>query len=79
MKFFNYKVAQVCITDTDIGILLEDGRKATSPLADFPILFKATSSQRQQFEIIDGYAIYWEALDEDLSISGFFENQPFLA
>lgn len=73
MNFFEYKANKVIITDELITIFLKDGRKSSAVLSQFPNLKKANPKQRQNFEIINGYAIYWPELDEDLSVAGFFE------
>ncbi|MEP6465998.1 MAG: DUF2442 domain-containing protein [Parafilimonas sp.] len=54
---------------------LEDGRQSFLPIKDFPILLNATQQQREEFEIVDGYALHWPALGEDLSIEDFFIHQ----
>ena len=75
MSFFNYEVTEVWFSDDQIRVKLKDGNTASLPIADFPRLAQATPEQLKQFEIVDGYALYWPELDEDLSIAGFFEHQ----
>jgi hypothetical protein len=72
MKFFDYQVAKVEITTTDIKVILQDGRESTKPIKNFPLLYKASTTERNNFVVIGGYALYWEKLGEDLSIAGFF-------
>jgi hypothetical protein len=74
MSFFKYKALKVWLTNTDIFVELEDGRQASLPIKNFPLLSKACSEEREKFEIINGYALYWPKLGEDLSIAGFFEQ-----
>ena len=76
MNFFDYKATKVWFTDDEIFIELDDMRQASLPLHKFPLLQKASQEQKTNFEIISGgYAVYWQELDEDLSVAGFFENK----
>lgn len=75
MKFFDYKVKKVEISEVEIRVTLTDGREAALLISDFPLLKEATSSQRKNIEVINGYALYWPELGEDLSIAGFFEKE----
>ena len=56
--------------DADVmWVDLADGRQLGVPLAYFPRLLKATSSQRKQFILSGGgTGIHWDDLDEDISI-----------
>jgi hypothetical protein len=72
MSFFNYQVASVEINTTEIKVTLDDGRESSRPLSDFPLLYKASIPERNKYVVVGGYALYWEALGEDLSIAGFF-------
>jgi hypothetical protein len=64
---------EVWFADNRIWIKLENGNVASDLISRYPILAKATPEQLQKFEIIDGYALHWPELDEDLSVAGFFE------
>lgn len=75
MNFFEYKASKVWFTDADIFVELEDGRQASLPIKNFPLLSKASLDERKNFEIINGYALYWPHLGEDLSVAGFFEQE----
>jgi Protein of unknown function (DUF2442) len=48
---------------------LEDGRTLGIPLAWFPRLFHASPEQRLDFEL-SRCGIHWDAIDEDISVSG---------
>jgi hypothetical protein len=77
MNFFDYTAIKVWFADEAIFVELDDNRKASLPLQQFPALQKASPIQRMNFEIIgSGYAIHWKDLNEDLSVAGFFENKP---
>ncbi|WP_159466898.1 DUF2442 domain-containing protein [Dyadobacter sp. 3J3] len=75
MKFFDYKAKKVEIGEVEIRVTLVDGRQADLSISDFPLLRGATYSQRKNVEIINGYALYWPELGEDLSVAGFFEKE----
>jgi hypothetical protein len=75
MKFFEYKAEEVCVTETEIRVRLADGRESYLEISNFPLLKNATDSQRQNVEIVNGYALYWPDLGEDLSVAGFFEKE----
>jgi Protein of unknown function (DUF2442) len=48
---------------------LTDGRMLAVPLARFPRLLRAAPAERQKVEI-SRVGLHWEALDEDISLSG---------
>ena len=74
MKFFEYNASKVWFTTSDIFVKLQNGREASLPIKNFPLLFKASADEREKFEIIEGYSIHWPHLGEDLSVAGFFEQ-----
>ncbi len=62
-----------------IYVELNDKRIINVPLSLYPKLKKATSQQRQDYELWEqGKWIHWEALDEDLSAEGFLKYQKHL-
>ncbi|MCF0054354.1 DUF2442 domain-containing protein [Dyadobacter sp. CY356] len=75
MKFFDYKAKKVEVGEEEIRVTLVDGRVAALLISDFPLLREATFPQRKNVEIINGYALYWPELGEDLSVAGFFEKE----
>lgn len=68
------KVKKIWLTDSEICIEAEDGRKACGVLSDYPRLKYATPAQREVYTT-DDFGIHWEALDEDLSFDGFFNKK----
>ncbi len=74
MDFFKFDAVEVWFTATDLFVKLNTGEISSLPLSNFPILLNATKSQKENIEIINGYALYWPELDEDLSVAGFFEK-----
>ena len=55
--------------ENSMWVDLADGRVIAVPLAWFPRLLRATTEQREQFELSPG-GLHWEALDEDVSVAG---------
>jgi hypothetical protein len=58
----------------NLWVALADGRTLGVPLVWFPRLLHATTEQRDDSELsFDG--IHWEALDEDISVSGLLAGR----
>ena len=63
--------AEVSVTEHELVVVLVDGRQISVSLVWFPRLLRASSDQRNEFELIgDGEGIHWPAVDEDLSVRG---------
>jgi hypothetical protein len=66
----------ILATDVKFGaerlhVALSDGRVIGVPLDWFPRLNKATSQQRERWELIGrGIGLHWPDIDEDLSVAG---------
>ena len=61
----------VNFTADSLNVDLLDGRTISVPIAWFPTLSSATTSQRENWELLgDGEGIHWPDIDEDLSVSG---------
>lgn len=60
--------------DNMMWVDIEDGRTLGIPLASFPRLAHATSSQRLAFEL-SRCGIHWEEIDEDISIAGLIAGR----
>jgi hypothetical protein len=70
----NISPKSVRFDENSVWVELSDGRSISAPLAWFPRLLKASSKQRLEFELsLNG--IHWEALDEDISISGLLAGK----
>jgi hypothetical protein len=68
---FDATAIQVSVTDDRLLVTLADGRELAAPLAWFPRLSEATSSQRQNWRLIGrGQGIHWPDVDEDISVAG---------
>jgi len=75
-KEFSALAADVKIDDELLTVHLTDGRIISVPIACFPKLLNATSSQRKKWRLIGrGQGIIWEELDEDLSVAGLLRVQ----
>jgi hypothetical protein len=56
-----------------LRVAVEEGREISVPLAWFDWLAKATEDQRRDFTLIGGGAgIWWEALDDGISVPRLF-------
>lgn len=64
----------VQFNDDSFIVELDDGRTIGVPLVWFPRLFHATREQREDFYLSRG-GIHWEALDEDISVTGLLAGQ----
>ena len=65
------QAAQVTTTEDQLIVDLTDGRRLVVPLAWYPRLLYASSTERQNCRLLgDGYAIEWPDLDEHIGIEG---------
>jgi hypothetical protein len=64
-------LAKVIEFDNEMmNVSLIDGRIISVPIIGFPLLYEASSEQRQNYEIGGGgISLHWEELDEDLSVA----------
>lgn len=76
MNFFNCKAVKCWVANGNIYVKLDNGKEANLPIERFGLLAKANDAQLQNVKIIDGYALHWPDLDEDLSVAGFFATTP---
>jgi hypothetical protein len=71
-------VAVACSDDALI-VVLHDGRTVSVPLVWFPRLLAATPRQRKDWEPIGGgIGMYWEAIDEDISVASLLQPEKFM-
>ena len=69
------KILKVWFDDHRIYILTDGGSTLSRPLEAFPTLKDASEAERNAFRIGRfGDDIRWEALDEDVHISSFYES-----
>jgi hypothetical protein len=72
------KIKEIWFAENRIFMKTECGDTFDRPLEAFPLLKRASESERKNFKIGKfGDDIRWETLDEDIHISSFFEqNEP---
>ncbi|AVQ13062.1 PF10387 family protein [Leptospira santarosai] len=59
-----------------IYLELSDGRVIGFPSNRFKLLKSATDSELKEVKLeLDGYALRWESLDEDLTVQGILEGR----
>ena len=68
------RAREVRFDEDSMWVTLDDGRVLGVPLAWFPRLFHATPEQRLACRI-SSRGLHWEALDEDISISGLLAGR----
>lgn len=62
--------------DRTMWVELADGRVLGVPLAWFPRLERACPADREAYRISpSGQGLHWEALDEDISVSGLLSGR----
>lgn len=67
------RVAAMRCSDTELHVMLVDGRTISTPLWWYPRLLAATPGQRAAHEIMP-LGIHWAGIDEDLGISGMLKG-----
>jgi Protein of unknown function (DUF2442) len=72
------RAASATVDGRLLRVTLEDGREIGVPLAWFRWLEEATESQRGDLAIIEGGAgIWWEQLDDGISVPGLLGLPEF--
>lgn len=68
---------EVEVTDSELRVVLADGRRLSVPLSWFPRLQSASREARQNWELLgDGEGIHWSEPDEDIGIAGLLAGAP---
>jgi hypothetical protein len=63
------RARRVWFDSDNLWVELADARQIGTPLAYFPRLLKASSEQRNHYEISGGgTGLHWDELDEDISV-----------
>ncbi len=71
------RVRDVHFTDDRLIVDLVDGRTIAVPVTSYPRLSRATSRQRENWELCAaGYGIHWPEIDEDISTDGLLRGAP---
>lgn len=64
------------VTETELKVELEDGRRVVVPLAWYPRLAHGTFKERNHWRLIGrGDGIHWPDLDEDISVEGILAGK----
>ena len=64
-------------SETELIVYLADGRIISVPIVWFPRLANASTTQRQNYELLGmGEGIHWPEIDEDISILGLLAGNP---
>ena len=72
--------SRVWLGGRTVFIELTDGRQIGFPADRFKILSAASDEQLQKVTLrLDGYALRWEELDEDITVRGIVEGRFQLA
>ncbi len=71
MELLKDDIKKIGFEKDSIFIITKDGVKKSMPLRWFPVLAKADKTELDNYTL-SAYGIHWEALNEDLSFSGFF-------
>ncbi|AVV80816.1 PF10387 family protein [Leptospira santarosai] len=67
---------KVWVENRMIYLELSDGRVIGFPSNRFKLLKSATDSELKEVKLeLDGYALRWESLDEDLTVQGILEGR----
>ncbi|WP_080624451.1 DUF2442 domain-containing protein [Leptospira santarosai] len=67
---------KVWVENRMIYLELSDGRVIGFPSNRFKLLKSATDSGLKEVKLeLDGYALRWESLDEDLTVQGILEGR----
>jgi Protein of unknown function (DUF2442) len=64
-------------SETELTVLLKDGRRIFAPLSWLPRLLEATPAQRAGWQIMPfGDAIEWPEIDEHVNVKGLLRASP---
>lgn len=67
---------KVTFDSENMWVQLADGRSIGVPLAYFPRLAKASSSDRKKYVISGGgIGLHWELIDEDISVPALLQGK----
>lgn len=59
-----------------MNVILNTGAVLRFPVSSFPALSKANTKSLNKYELLaGGLGIHWPALDEDLSLKGFLQQE----
>lgn len=77
MSISTAKIKRITFRKGIMTIFMPDGLKICAPIEWYPRLERATSKQRNNWQVLGrNYGIHWPELDEDLSIEGLLGGYP---
>ncbi|MBD3646358.1 MAG: DUF2442 domain-containing protein [Pseudomonadales bacterium] len=66
----------VTIRNEKLIVELSDGREIVVPISWYPRLENGTPEERERWQLIGkGHGIYWEDLDEDISVAALLAGE----
>ena len=73
---FEVLASRVWVDRRTVFVELTDGRQLGFPADRFDRLSQASNEQLQKVDLrLNGYALRWEELDEDITLRGIFEGR----
>ena len=73
---FEVLASRVWVDRRTVFVELTDGRQLGFPADRFGRLSQASNEQLQNVSLrLNGYALRWEELDEDITVRGIFEGR----
>ena len=73
---FEVLASRVWVDNRTVFVELTDGRQLGFPADRFDRLSQASNEQLQKVTLrLNGYALRWEELDEDITLRGIFEGR----
>lgn len=73
---FEVLATRVWVDSCIVFVELTDGRQLGFPADRFDRLSEATNEQLQNVKLrLNGYALRWDELDEDITVRGVFEGR----
>ena len=71
------QIAAVACSETELIVILKDGRRIAAPLWWLPRLRDATPEQRERWDIMPFCdAVEWPEIDEHVSVKGLLRGKP---
>jgi hypothetical protein len=65
-------IAATC--DTQLALILADGRSLSAPLFWYPRLLQASAAERSDIEL-SPLGMHWPKIDEDISVASIFRGE----
>lgn len=67
---FDDRAINITFSKDALHFILANGREISAPLAWFPLLYNATTLQRNHWKLIgNGIGVHWPDVDEDIAVN----------